>query len=88
LRNMTGEGLSSSYLAMECNRSSGEAWALAQEAFERADRAAPVMAKDEGDLDASISIVHGAQRVATNEESLPAMYAAFEAWIERSAREA
>jgi hypothetical protein len=88
LRNMTGEGLSSSYLAMECNQSPREAWALAQEAFERADRAAPLMAKAEGDLDASIAIVHGAQCIATNEESLPAMYAAFEAWIERSAQAA
>jgi hypothetical protein len=86
LRNMTGEGLSSSYLATECNRSPQEAWALAQEAFERADRAASFMANDEGDLDASIAIVHGAQCIATNEESLPAMYAEFEAWIERSAQ--
>ncbi|MGF6243776.1 oligoendopeptidase F [Paraburkholderia sp. GAS38] len=86
LRNMTGESLTSAYLATECNRSPQEAWALAQEAFERADRVAPLMATGEGDLDASISIVHGAQRIATNEASLPAMYAEFEAWIERSAQ--
>jgi hypothetical protein len=88
LRNMTGEGLSSSYLATECNRSPQEAWALAQETFERANRAASFMAKDEGDLDASIAVVHGAQCIATNEKSLPAMYAAFEAWIERPAQAA
>jgi hypothetical protein len=45
-------------------------------------------AKAAGDLDASIAIVHGAHCIATNEESLPAMYAAFEAWIERSAQAA
>jgi hypothetical protein len=79
---MTGEGLTSAYLADDCNRSSQEAWALAQEAIERTDRARAAQAETSGDLDASISIVHGAQRIATNEESLPAMYAAFEAWIE------
>ena len=82
LRNMTGEGLTSAYLADECNRSPQEAWALAQEAIERTDRALAAQAEAGGDLDASISIVHGAQCIATNEESLPAMYATFEAWIE------
>jgi hypothetical protein len=92
LRNMTGEGLTSSYLATECNRSPQEAWTLAQEAFERLDRATRLTAgvkaevKAAGDLDASIAIVHGAQCIATNEDSLPAMYAAFEAWIEGAAR--
>lgn len=80
LRSLTGEGLTSSYLAAECNRSPQEAWEHTQDAFERTDSGAPLEA--EGDLDASISIVHGAQCIATNEESLPAMYAAFEAWIE------
>ena len=82
LRNMTGEGLTSAYLADDCNRSSQEAWALAQEAIERTDRARAAQVEPSGDLDAAISIVHGARRIATNEESLPAMYAAFEAWIE------
>ena len=82
LRNMTGEGLTSAYLADECNRSPQEAWALAQEAIERTDRALAAQAEAGGDLDASISIVHGAQCIATNEESLPVMYATFEAWIE------
>ena len=82
LRNMTGEGLTSAYLADECNRSPQEAWALAQKAIERTDRALAAQAEARGDLDASISIVHGAQCIATNEESLPAMYATFEAWIE------
>ena len=82
LRNMTGEGLTSAYLADECNRSSQEAWALTQEAIERTDRALAAQAEAGGDLDASISIVHGARCIATNEESLPVMYATFEAWIE------
>ncbi|MFP3246459.1 MAG: hypothetical protein RXR20_18170, partial [Paraburkholderia sp.] len=84
LRNLTGEGLTSSWLAAECNRSPEEAWARAQDAFKHMDTAAPPP-EAETDLDASISIVHGAQCIATNEESLPALYAAFEAWIEAEA---
>lgn len=84
LRNLTGEGLTSSWLAAECNRSPEEAWARAQDAFQQMDTAAPPP-EAETDLDASISIVHGAQCIATNEESLPALYAAFEAWIEAEA---
>ncbi|SDI20051.1 M3 family metallopeptidase [Paraburkholderia phenazinium] len=84
LRNLTGEDLNSSYLAAECNRSPEEAWARAQDAIKRTDSAAPPI-EAQGDLDASISIVDGAQCIATNEESLPAMYAAFEAWIEGDA---
>jgi hypothetical protein len=84
LQSLTGEGLTASYLAAECNRSPQEAWTLAQEAFAQSEGASsPANA---GDLDASISIVHGAERIATNEESLPAMYAAFETWIERVVR--
>jgi hypothetical protein len=78
LRSLTGDGLTSAYLAAECNRSPEEAWRLAQAAMTRAvDDVAST-----GDLDASIAVVHGAQCVATNEESLEGMYRAFEAWVE------
>ncbi|HEY1997854.1 M3 family metallopeptidase [Paraburkholderia sp.] len=94
LESLTGERLTGSYLAAECNRSPQEAWALAQTALERSELESVDACNDASanaipcDLDASISIVHGAERIATNEESLPAMYAAFEAWIERSAQAA
>ncbi|HTR05547.1 MAG TPA: M3 family metallopeptidase [Paraburkholderia sp.] len=84
LQNLTGEGLTASCLAAECNRSPQQAWALAQAAFVRSERVAPAVPA--GGLDASIAIVHGAERIATNDESLPAMYAAFEAWIEGTVR--
>lgn len=78
---LTGEPLNSSYLAAECNRSADEAWQLNQDVFRRSEQATP--SKQGGDLDASISIVHGAQRIASNDESLPALYAQFEAWAAR-----
>lgn len=86
LENFTGERLKGTYLAAECNRSPQETWVLAQEAFERSERASAEAPQTSGHagvtgLDASISIVHGAERVATNAESLAAMYAAFETWI-------
>ena len=81
LQSLTGEPLNAAWLAAECNRSPRQAWAVAQEAFASNERASP---RDEsGDLAASISIVHGAERIATNDESLQAMYAAFEAWVKR-----
>lgn len=78
---LTGQPLNSSYLAAECNRSADEAWQLNQDVFRRSEQATP--SKQGGDLDASISIVHGAQRIASNDESLSALYAQFEAWAAR-----
>ncbi|WCM22852.1 M3 family metallopeptidase [Paraburkholderia bryophila] len=78
---LTGETLNASYLAAECNRSADDAWQQAQEVFRRSEQATPIT--QPGDLDASISIVHGAQRIASNDESLAALYAEFEAWAAR-----
>ncbi|PQV50071.1 M3 family metallopeptidase [Paraburkholderia sp. BL21I4N1] len=78
---LTGETLNVSYLAAECNRSAADAWQQSQEAFRRSEQATPSLQR--GDLDASISIVHGAQRIASNDESLSALYAEFEAWAAR-----
>ncbi|PMS17671.1 peptidase M3 [Trinickia dabaoshanensis] len=81
LMDLTGEPLNPSYLAMECNCSPQAAWDQAMQAFDRNRRADREQAPSE--LDASISLVHGDERIADNSVSLPAMYVAFEDWIER-----
>jgi hypothetical protein len=80
LVSLTGEPLSAAYLAAECNRSHEDIKALILEAFSQSERASP--STSACDLDVSISVVHGAQRIASNDESLAAMYAAFETWVE------
>jgi hypothetical protein len=80
---LTGEPLNPSWLAAECNRSSEDVWERAMDAFGRSERAGAV--PELGELDASIAIVHGAELVARNEESLAEMYAAFERWVLREA---
>lgn len=79
---LTGEPLNPSFLAAECNRSSEDAWRLALDALGRSEQA--VASRETSDLNASIAIVHGTERIASNDESLSAMYAAFERWIECS----
>jgi hypothetical protein len=86
LQSLTGESLNAAWLAAEFNRSPQQAWALAEEAFACSERALPC--DHSCDLDASISIVHGAECIATNDESLQAMYAAFEAWVTRETQAA
>jgi hypothetical protein len=86
LQSLTGEPLNAWWLAEECNRSPQQAWAAAQEALAGSGRASS--SDDSGDLVASISIVHGAERIATNDESLHAMYAAFEVWVKRETQAA
>ncbi|WP_322014141.1 M3 family metallopeptidase [Paraburkholderia sp. J12] len=82
LMSLTGEPLNPAYLAADCNRSPEEAWKMALDAIDRSNRAEATTAPNE--LNASITIVHGAQRIAGNDESLPALYATFERWIEDS----
>jgi hypothetical protein len=79
LQSLTGEPLNASWLAAECNCSPQEAWALAEKTSASSERA--TARAGSGDLAASISVVHGAERIATNGESLQAMYAAFEGWV-------
>lgn len=79
---LTGEPLNPAYFAAECNRSAEDVWKRALDALNRSEQA-PALSEP-SDLDASIFIVHGSERIASNDESLPAMYAAFESWIERS----
>lgn len=76
---LTGEPLNAAYLAAECNRSGAQAWALALDAFKRSEHLPTPT--EPLDLAASIAIVHGAQRIASNDESLPDLYAGFERWI-------
>jgi hypothetical protein len=78
---LTGEALNPSYLAAECNRSSDDMWRVASDALSRGEEASA--APEQTGLDASISIVHGGERVAGNDESLSGMYAAFESWIKQ-----
>lgn len=77
---LTGEPLNASYLAAECNRSSDDVWEHALAALGRSDQVEA--SRTPHDLNATIAIVHGNERIASNDESLPAMYAAFERWIE------
>ncbi|PLZ04074.1 peptidase M3 [Burkholderia sp. WAC0059] len=81
LVSLTGEPLNPSCLAAECNRSSGDVWKQALDALDRSGQVS--VSPESGDLHASISIVHGNERIAGNDESLSAMYAAFERWIDR-----
>ncbi|MGH8782216.1 M3 family metallopeptidase [Paraburkholderia sp.] len=79
---LTGESLNPSYLAAECKRSADEVWKLSLDALSRSEQAA--VSSEPNDLHASISIVHGEKRVASNDDSLSAMCAAFERWLETS----
>jgi hypothetical protein len=79
LLSLTGEGFSGQYLADFCNRSVDEAWEEAQGAIAGAQaRDIPRVQS----LNAKIRAVHGAETIASNEESDQAMYSAFEHWVE------
>lgn len=80
LVSLTGEGFTARYLAEHCNRSVEQAWAEAQASIAAAaGRSQPPVQL----LNASIRVVHGAELVADNRVSDEAMFAAFEAWVER-----
>ena len=80
LVSLTGEGFTGRFLAEHCNRSAEQAWTDAQAAMEAAAKRSqpPVQS-----LNASIRVVHGDELVADNRVSDAAMFAAFEAWVER-----
>jgi len=79
LRSLTGEGFSAQYLADECNKSVGEAWAEAQHAM------AAAAARPQGEgvavLEAHIRVVHGAELLADSSAGEAAMCERFEAWV-------
>ena len=79
LLSLTGEGFSGQYLADFCNRSVNEAWEEAQAVMVAAQaRDIPRVQS----LHAKIRAVHGAETIASNEESDQAMYSTFEQWVE------
>ncbi len=80
LRSLTGESFTGRYLADDCNRSVDAAWQEARESIQAAlSRERPPVKP----LKASIRVVHGDELLADNSESDEAMFAAFEAWIDR-----
>jgi Zn-dependent oligopeptidase len=80
LRGLTGEGFSARYLADECNRSTDEAWAHAQEAMAGA-ATREYRGQVPTALDARIRVVHGTEVLADSSEGEDAMCARFEAWV-------
>ena len=80
LVSLTGEGFTGRYLAERCNLSVEQAWVEAQASMAAAlERPQPPVQP----LNASIRVVHGEELVADNRVSDEAMFAAFEAWVER-----
>jgi len=79
LRSLTGEGFSAQYLADECNKSVGEAWAEAQHAMAAA--AARPQGEGVAALEAHIRVVHGAELLADSSAGEAAMCERFEAWV-------
>jgi oligoendopeptidase F len=80
LIDLTGEAFTGRYLAEHCNRSIEQACDEAQRAIAAAlEREQPPVES----LHASIRVVHGDELLADNRISDAAMFAAFEAWIDR-----
>ncbi|WP_435237835.1 M3 family metallopeptidase [Psychromonas sp. PT13] len=78
LCSLTGEGFSAEYLANECNKTSAQAWQLAQQKISAAmsrEQLAPVS------LNASICIVDGAESFADNKLSDNTLCEQFEHYI-------
>lgn len=80
LLSLAGEPLRSEYLSDECNRSPEEAWRLAQNAMQRGGPTDLTIEPD--GLQASISLVHGREHIASNDTSIAAMCAEFESWLD------
>ncbi|MBT4521090.1 MAG: peptidase M3 [Halieaceae bacterium] len=80
LLSLTGEGFTGKYLAAHCNRSVAEAWQEAQTSMASALARIPPPVQP---LQAAIQTVHGEELLASNSESDTAMFADFEAEINR-----
>ena len=81
LASLTGERLSGRSLAAACGASVETALAASRESI-RAAAARGTTSRDEGTLDATIRILHGAEVVADNSHSDERMCADFERWVE------
>jgi oligoendopeptidase F len=80
LRSLTGEGFSAKYLADQCNRSVGEAWAEAEALLDGAASRRYPKSRGAG-LDAYIRVVHGDEVIADSSGGEEAMCRKFEEWI-------
>lgn len=81
LRNLTGEGFSAQYLADICNLSVDEAWKAAEEMIARHAQRTTIPFKSEPSLYAAISVVHGDEILANNDQSDADLIDQFEKWV-------
>ena len=77
---LTGEGFNAKYLADECNLTAEQAW---QGQLQKIAQASERPQAAPSDLNAKITVVDGAQVLASNEQSNQAMCQQFEAYIQR-----
>ncbi|HCM39211.1 MAG: peptidase M3 [Bdellovibrionales bacterium GWC1_52_8] len=79
VKNLTGKTLSGRELAEYCNQDNDELWAETQSKIDSAlvRGATPTT----GDLNAKIRIVHGAEQIANNEETMEGMWRHFAEWV-------
>jgi hypothetical protein len=74
IRSLTGEGFNAKYLAEECNLSVNDAWLREKASIEKgATRTPPAVTS----LNATIAIVDGSERLASNEDSDETMFEEF-----------
>ena len=84
LKNLTGKGFSPDYLANHCNMSADELWAFQEELIKKAK---PVHKSYEDiDLNASIAIVHGSEKISDNSQGYEKLFKDFEDWVQRNYR--
>jgi len=81
LKNFTGEGFTGRHLADECNQSLEAAWAAAQTRLHAAKQRGAACDDADLSLNAAITVLHGAQTIASNEQSLEEMARQFEEWV-------
>jgi hypothetical protein len=83
LQALTGQKLSGRELARVCNRTNEQAWTYAH--AQRQTALAREQAPTDGALDARITIAHGKEVIADNQNSMKELWARFEAWIANAA---
>ena len=81
IQNLTGEAPSGRALARECNRSTEETWAEQERRMNAARSRNRGNDRDAFELDAHITVAHGAEIIATNTSGMEAMFADFEAFV-------
>jgi oligoendopeptidase F len=82
LKDLTGEGFSAQYLADICNLSVDEAWKSAEKAIERHKLKTTISFESHPSLYATISVVHGEEVLANNDQSDADLIEQFEKWVE------